>query len=260
MTAREHLDSAAAYALGAVDPADAAALDGLLASDPEFRREVERYREVVGLMAWAAPTVAAPAALRQRIVTGAQGVRPIASAPSAKPARRLVGVLPWLAAAACLGIAVMNTGRLREAREANGALLGELATAQSEIATRDSTLSAFLGPEVHVVSLSEGAAKPTARVFWNHTKQVFIVTAFNVPRAPDDKTYQLWAIAKGRNPMSMGTFNTDASGRATLVVPVSATVIEGGHIDLCGLTLEPRGGSMQPTEQPRLVGSWRHTD
>jgi hypothetical protein len=58
----------------------------------------------------------------------------------------------------------------------------------------------------------------------------------------------------------MGTFNTDASGRATAILAVANVITDGGFIDLCGLTMEPAGGSSQPTETPRLVGAWRHTD
>ena len=262
MTTRDPLEAAAAYALGVVDPAERAALDALMASDPGFRREVERYRQVVGLMAFAAPPseVPAPDSLRQRILADAGKVRPVLSAPPVSPARRVSAVLPWLAAAACLALAIVSSNRLRAARTTMGALQAELVRVRDSVATRDSTLAAFFGPEVHVVSLAEADKRPSARVYWNHTRSVFIVTAFNVPRAPAGKTWQMWAIARGRSPMSMGTFNTDENGRATVVVPVSSVLAAAGVIDLCGLTLEPEGGSPQPTEAPRLVGPWRHTD
>jgi hypothetical protein len=60
--------------------------------------------------------------------------------------------------------------------------------------------------------------------------------------------------------MSMGTFNTDAGGRATLVLPVGQDIAALGFVDNCGLTEEPAGGSAQPTETPRLLGAWLHTD
>ncbi len=265
MSAHEHLDAAAAYALGAVSPGERTALDALMTTNASFRREVDQYREVVGMMALAAPTLTAPASLRQRILADAARVHPIATRASVTPARQgtartISAVLPWLAAAASLGFAVFSSSQLREARSALRDLRGDLISAQGALASKDSTISAFLGPEVHVVSLSEGAQRPSARVYWNHTQKVFIVTAFNVPAAPAGRTYQLWAIAKNKQPMSMGTFNTDASGRATLIVPVSDLVQHGGTIELCGLTMEPTGGSPQPTEAPRMVGSWRHTD
>ncbi|MGQ0767506.1 MAG: anti-sigma factor domain-containing protein, partial [Gemmatimonadota bacterium] len=61
-------------------------------------------------------------------------------------------------------------------------------------------------------------------------------------------------------PMSMGTFNPDSNGRATLIVPVGQDVLAAGLIDTCAVTLEPAGGSPQPTETPRLIGAWRHVD
>jgi anti-sigma-K factor RskA len=150
--------------------------------------------------------------------------------------------------------------RLLTERDERSRLALQLERVRTDLAVRDSTIAAFLGPEVHVVSLSPTGEKPSMRVFWNHTRNIFIVTAFNVPRAPDGKTYQLWAIRKGQQPLSMGTFNTDATGRATAILAVANVITDGGFIDLCGLTMEPAGGSSQPSETPRLVGSWRHTD
>lgn len=255
---------AAAYALDAVDATERPALDALMASDPAFRREVEAFREVGALMAFAAPAAAAPAALRDRVLRDARSVRPIATAPSAQrvitPAR-WTRIVPWLAAAASVAIAAFMYDGLRQARGAMVALSSELTQVRTELHEKDRTLNAFMGPEVHVVSLSESNNKPTARVYWNHTRNVFIVTAFNVPRAPEGKTYQLWAISKAlKAPVSMGTFNTDADGRATIIVPVGTDVNAIDVVELCALTLEPAGGSPGPTETPRLVGSWRHTD
>jgi anti-sigma-K factor RskA len=111
-----------------------------------------------------------------------------------------------------------------------------------------------------VVSLGAPARKPTVRVFWNHTRHVFIVTAEGLPSAPAGRAYQLWAMRKGKVPLSMGTFDTDASGRVATVVPVSAAITDGGFFDDCAMTLEPAGGASAPSEGARLVGSWRHVD
>jgi len=111
-----------------------------------------------------------------------------------------------------------------------------------------------------VVSLAAEGRQPAARIFWNHDRNQFVVTAFALPPAAEGHTYQLWAIADGHAPVSMGTFETDAGGRATAVLPVDPAITALGFIRLCGLTEEPDGGSPQPTEAPRLVGAWTHTD
>jgi anti-sigma-K factor RskA len=149
----------------------------------------------------------------------------------------------------------------RGERETSARLRSELAAAHAALARDDSTLAALVGPEVHVVSLmAPDAQKPALRVFWNHTKHTFIVTAFGLPPAPPGKTYQLWALRKGQPPLSMGTFDVNASGRTMTTLAVSPAITNGGFIDDCGLTVEPAGGSPQPTEAPRLIGSWRHVD
>ena len=274
------LEAASAYALGALDGPELAELEAHLPTCAECRSEVDSHREVAALMAHAAPPLAPPDfdSLRSRILSEATGVRPIASVRTAtgdqpgtaatqvSVSRNASWSSPWLAAAAVL-LALVGVGAWWNARGENARLAQALARARSDaestravLVSRDSVLNSFLGPEVHVVSLSATTdQKPSARVYWNHTKQVFIVTAFNVPPAPNGKTYQLWALRNGKAPLSMGTFNTDPSGRALAVLPVGR-VSDGGFIDNCGLTLEPEGGSPQPTETPRLLGAWRHVD
>jgi anti-sigma-K factor RskA len=261
MSHEQWIGSAAAYALGAIDADERVAFENHLATCATCRAEVDELRQTVAMLAYAVPareTHPPPAALRDRVLREAREVRPIASAASV--ARRKVPVLPWLAAAASLTLAVLTWNQLRSERTERQRLAGALDSVRTDLAVRDSMVAAFFGPEVHVVSLSPTGEKPSMRVFWNHTRNIFIVTAFNIPPAPQGKTYQLWAIRNGKQPLSMGTFNTDATGRATAILAVGNDITQGGFIDLCGLTMEPVGGSSQPTEQPRLMGPWRHTD
>jgi anti-sigma-K factor RskA len=140
------------------------------------------------------------------------------------------------------------------------ALENRVAVQDSVNAVAESALAMLTGPQVHMVSLAGTGRAPSARVFWNHTRGRFIVFAFDLPAAPAGRAYQLWAIAKGKAPMSMGTFNTDPTGRATIILPVGQEIATLGVVDDCGLTEEPAGGSPQPTETPRLMGAWLHTD
>jgi anti-sigma-K factor RskA len=258
MTHRE-LDAAAAYALGILDEAERQEFETHLSDCPGCRAEVESYRETVAALAHAAPVSSPPdpSRLRERILREARQVRPIAPthARTTRPNR-----MPWMLAAASLLLAFAASAAYLAERRNTAAFSSELAALRAEVAARDSTLASFLGPEVHVVSLAAGNAKPAARVFWNHTRNIFIVTAHALPPAPAGRIYQLWAIVEGKPPVSMGTFNTDAAGKATLVLPVAEGITKAGFIDLCGLTVEPEGGSVKPSEQPRLSGAWRHVD
>ena len=270
MTHQELIDSAASYALDALDPRDRAAFEAHLTTCAECQAEVATYREVAGALAHAAPQTVIPKsdALRERILRDARQIRPIRSAPSAvasvartstEPKPR--STVPWAIAIASLAAAIVIGFVYQAQRVETNALRAQLDAATATLAREDSTLSAFVGPEVHVVSLmAPDAQKPALRVFWNHTRRTFIVTALNLPPAPSGKTYQLWALRKGQAPMSMGTFDPNATGRTMTTLAVSQPITDGGLIDDCALTVEPVGGSSQPTETPRLVGSWRHVD
>ena len=315
MTHAQCLDAAAAYALGALDVSQRLAFDEHLLECSACSAELDAFRGVAGLLAYAAPMASIPnaAALRERIIADAAKSRPLAEATSrvaadpvpavttpvlassetalsastpvlsawtpaftastkahtsaSRAARISASRLPWLAAAAGLTIAVVSGAAYLNIRSDRARLVRALETTRRDaegtralLAARDSVLSAFLGSSVHVVSLSEGAdKKPSARIFWNHTTDVFIITAFSVPQAPRGRVYQLWAMKTGKAPMSMGTFNPDPSGRALAIMPVGS-IADAGVIDGCAMTMEPEGGSKQPTETPRLLGAWRHAD
>ena len=79
-----------------------------------------------------------------------------------------------------------------------------------------------------------------------------MLTAQNLPPAPNGRTYQLWGIAANQQPVSLGTFNTQADGSVLLTMSMP----EGVRFDVSAVTEEPAGGSPQPTTQPFLVGNW----
>ena len=253
MNDHEWRDYAAPYALGALAPDERSAFESHLAGCEACRSEVRSFTEVAGLLVHGVPAAEPPPALRDRVLAEAQRVRPIA-------ARRRGANSAWLAAAAALALAAGASVYAWRLYSCVTVLQTRLAQADSQATVSDSIIRLLTGPQVHVVSLASTGREPSARVFWNHTVRKFIVLAYDLPAAPPGRTYQLWAIASGKAPMSMGVFNTDAQGRATLVLPADQEISALEFIDNCGLTEEPAGGSPQPTEVPRLLGAWRHTD
>jgi anti-sigma-K factor RskA len=256
MTSHEWQEQAAPYALGSLSPEERRAFEAHLAGCDACRADVRAYTEVAAALAHAAPAAEPPRALRDRVLAEARRVRPIGAGTSTAP-RALV---PWLAAAAALLLAVGGavvtwrlTGRVHD-------LERSLAVRDSAHAADSAALLLLTGPDVNVVSLAGTNRAPSARIIWNHALNRFVVFAFDLPAAPAGRTYQLWAIAKGHAPLSMGTFNTDAQGRARVVLTVAREIADLGVVDNCGLTEEPTGGSPQPTETPRLLGAWTRGD
>lgn len=174
------------------------------------------------------------------------------------PGRTRSPILPFLAAAAAIAAVALGIGNRRLAERADAleeqlrAAEGRVDEAVDLIAERDSLLNAFLGPDVRSATLASTGAEPSARVFFNAATGGVVVTAFGLPPAPAGRTYQLWGIAEGADPVSLGTFQTGADGTAI----VRSTAPVGAEFAISAVTEEPAGGSPQPTSTPFLVGSW----
>jgi len=83
------------------------------------------------------------------------------------------------------------------------------------------------------------------KVLWDPAKRNAVLQTANLPAQSEGKQYQLW-ILKEKKPYSVGVFDVNVEKSSTLnsmVLPVADTrEIEGFSI-----TLEPKGGSPQPT-------------
>ena len=141
-------------------------------------------------------------------------------------------------------------GRYTRERDARVSLASTADSLRQAVASRDVMINALLAPEVTTVKLSSTDRPPTARMYWNRTTGQVILAAFQLPPAREGRTYQLWGIAKGGAPVSLGTFNTlpTGEGRHIAVAPSGLTISIGA------VTEEPAGGSPQPTTTPFLVG------
>ena len=274
MISRERMEEATAYVLGALEEEERASFEEALNDSVDLRREVAELREIAGLLALAVRPVAPPPGLRDRIVSDARAVRPIAPrlaeaqrrepTPVTLKASRLSAprggwqasrIAGWLVVAASLvGVAVMQN-RYRERAGAARSLVQANAELRAQLAARDSLLTVLVGPDVETVRMASAGSPPSARMFWNRSAQQVVFVAFSLPSAAAGRTYQLWGIAKGQPPVSLGTFNTDAAGDGRVTVRVPA----GLQIAVGAVTDEPEGGSPQPTTTPILAGTFAET-
>jgi anti-sigma-K factor RskA len=245
MTEHQWLDLAAPYALGALAPDERAGFEAHLAECAICQAEVQALRDVAGLLAHAAPVAAPPPGLRDRVLREARQVRPIGA--------RRTSMVPWLAAAACLVIALGLAGAYLRERAARDALRGALEATRAQRDSADQLVAAILDSTVGTADLAAAGKAPTMRLYWNRARGLVVAAAFDLPPAPAGRTYQLWVIKKGQNPVSLGTFNTGPSGRAIVTLPAPA----GLKADLGAVTEEPAGGSPQPTQAPFLAGPWQ---
>jgi anti-sigma-K factor RskA len=280
MTSHAWLDHAAPYALGALDETERASFEEHLATCDVCSIEVRELKNVAGLLAMAVPRVAPPAGLRDRILADARAVRPISAAKPPSPpasatpkrsddslrvvpppvARGWGAPVPWVAAAAAIVIALYLGQQTRSERAAREAAEGALASARltldstgTALARRDSLIASLVAPDVQAVTVSGTGPAPSAKYFFDRSARRIVIAASSLPPAARGRTYQLWGIETGKAPVSLGTFNTDSSGRAL----ASLSVPPGLRIAVTAVTDEPSGGSPQPTTTPFLAANWK---
>lgn len=261
-----------AYALGALDPAGRAEVERAVADSPALAAELDAFREAGALLAYAAPPAAIPAGLRDRVLAravapgaerGALSVRrgtPPPAATERSPGgdgRSSVGrVLPWLLLAASLAAVAVTWRGLSTEREARE--LAERANSglQSQVAMLDSLVATLTASDLSTVVLSSTGEPPSARLYWNRDRGQVLLAAYRLPPAPAGRTYQLWGIAEGASPVSLGTFQSAGEGREVVRFSVPA----GLQLAIGAVTEEPAGGSPQPTSAPFLAGTLRASE
>ena len=246
MTDHQWLALTAPYALGVLDPLERLEFEAHLAECAVCRAEAQTFREVSELLVHAAPAAVPAPGVRDRILRGARRVRPITGRRS---------VLPWVVAAASVVLALAAGDAYRRERAARGVTGRVLADTRDSLAARDSLIATLLSPDVGTAGLAATGQPPSARLFWIPSRHRVVVAVYRLPPAPAGRTYQLWAIAKGK-PVSLGIFNTapDGSLRTVMNVP------PGLAFQVTAVTEEPAGGSPQPTQQPFLIGKLAGAD
>jgi hypothetical protein len=88
-------------------------------------------------------------------------------------------------------------------------------------------------------------------IFWNEGIGL-LVTAHDVPAIPAGRVLQLWIVPKNGNAISAGTFQPEAN-RIVLKLTRPAAPIRMKDAAALTVTLEPAGGSPQPTSEPRWM-------
>ena len=206
----------AAYVLDALEPAEREAFEEHLASCPSCQEEVADLSLAATELAWAADPAEPSPELRDRILEAARAERP--NVVPLRP-RRMSRVWAVAAVAACvaIGLAIWNVSLHDQLSNARTGALQRVPVA---------------GLQGSVVVGSGGSAA---------------LVAFRLPAAPAGKTYEAWVIPKGKSPAPAGLFE---GGATATFVPIRGKVARGSQV---AVTVEPAGGSLQPTSKPFAV-------
>ena len=218
-----------AYAVDAVDDIERASFERHLASCPTCRAEVASLREASALLADAATTTPPPE-LRDAVLSGITRVRPLPPVTVGGPVHRRRW-FPALVAAVVLALVGIGGAVWQPWRDD---------TSQTLSAT-DQVLQ---DPDAQRISqeLPNGATATVVRSAKEH--RAVIVTE-DMPDPPDGKVYQLWLQTPSEDMVPAGVM--PAGG--------STALLDGNADDAIGVgvSLEPAGGSPQPTEVVALL-------
>jgi hypothetical protein len=233
---------AGAYVLDAVDDLERAAFARHLAECESCRTEVDEMREATARLAdstWSVP----PPRLRTDVMAAIGRTRQLAPGAPAPAERETKAVSRWrrfTAGAVAAGILAAGAGAAtwavqeQRVREATAVA----AAAQAREARTQAILSA---PDVQVkTSTLRGGGTLTVAMSPSHNAGVVMVAARTA--TPANRAYQLW-FQRGDAMQDAGVL---AAGQSS-----SVTVLEGmAGADGVGVTLEPAGGSHEPTFPP----------
>lgn len=243
---------AAAYALGALGPEETRDFEAFLVTSPETQREVAEFRHVAALIALGGSEGVAGADLRGRVLArlSSEKSRRIAPASSRSTTVRASPAI-WGILAASLIAVVGLSAALIALRSTVARLHGALAERQLQLDAREATLNAILEPGVELYQLTaSGDPNPGIQLFWDRRRNSAIIHGFRLKPVPRDKAYQLWFIRDGK-PVPSVTFRPESTGQARVErVPVPTE----GKVSAAAITVEPAGGSSQPTSPILLLG------
>jgi hypothetical protein len=215
----------------------------------------------------ALPPVAPPARIREQLLAriSAQAAISAVERPTAPRVSRRT-VLPWSIGIAASLIAVgLGLWALQQRRatidlQSNLAdLQNRLGTEQNEVQHMQTIVEAqedrirqMKSRPIQVASLQGTPAdtKATARVFFDAKNFSIAIVAAGLVPLPQSKTYELWLIPAGKNPVPVGTFSVDPHGNGFLETKVT----QFADVTAAAITAEPAGGSLTPTLPIRLVG------
>ena len=204
--------------------------------------EVKGFREVATAMAFAA-AAEAPAELRGRVLAAAARTRqlPPEVRTHARPRRSRTQApwVPWLSgvvATASIVVAVLFGFAQAHTRD-------ELNQVKAENQAISLLLSA---PEAKLLTHTVTNGGVATVVLAADRHELAVVTT-GLPALPAGQVYQLWLIGKPKI-VSAGLLPAAKNGQTPAVLATG--VVKG---DTLGLTVEPAGGSAQPTTTPILA-------
>lgn len=238
-----------AYAVDALPDSEREQFERHLASCQDCATEVDELRETAARLG-ADATTTPPETLKQRVldeITRTRQLPPRTQQPQLKkiaPLRRQSWFTRLAVAAAIIGIAA--AGALGGITWNTQQQLADLTEQIARDGDQSSTMTQVLqAPDARILRTSSDGSQATTVASRQQGKAVFL--SRNMPAPPPNRVYQLWFIG-GTGPTSAGLLTHESGDRTAPAVAAMPT-----DTAKMALTVEPRGGSPQPTTNPIMM-------
>lgn len=259
VTHAEFLQQVDAYALGALDPDQARAMEAHLAeggAHPECESALRRARETVGALAADLRAVEPPARVWQAISASIRGASPSSTGP--RRVRRLPGWAYGLAAAALL-LLILGALRLRAvtsaeelARATAAQCARDLADAHLDLLRKEDALKLLVEPGTQVVSLAPSPGTPThtgTGVVLFHPRGRALLVGQRFASDPT-RDYELWIIRDG-HPVAAGLLPAGPDGQ--VFTDVRPELLARGRPAAFAISVEKKGGETDAPKGPVIL-------
>ncbi|GAB3808992.1 anti-sigma factor [Humibacter antri] len=261
---------AAGHALRSLSPEERERYERLLAASPEARAEASSFAKVAGALDDAPPVAAPPTDLKARLMAqiaitpqhrpSPEGVVPDSfSADNFSPGPVAPEFAPDASAEAVQGGSPAPTKAERKAQRrwygrpavvaaaaaaavilfAGGTAVGVAVSQPGQSTAQADALASITSAPDAQRSTATVTGGGTATLVWSPSLGESAMIVDGVAAAPSGKTYQLWYIRDG---------HARSAGLLSGQWDVLHGTMRAG--DIVGLTVEPAGGSKQPTTKP----------
>jgi anti-sigma-K factor RskA len=237
-----------AYVLDALPEEERRKFEEFLAAHPERQAEIDELGAVAGLLAFSPEEQEPAPELRERIMEVVEAEAAPRSESRGSVFARLAGYIGArglaLGAAALLIVGLLSWNLLLQGQVED--LQGQVQNSQGQVEDLQAQVQDAQAQQTQTIQLSgtwanQGADAEVASISDNR----IVLVADDLPSVPEGQTCQIWVI-KGDVPEPSGLFQP---GGTETAAPITTPIKKG---DTIAVTVEPAGGSEQPTTDPVL--------
>ena len=240
------------YALGALSNEERNLVEAYLKDHPETRQQIEAMESAAAALPYSVLPVEPSPRSKEALMSRVEADQRAAPATRSQPSRprgmrfeNLFRAFSLGAATVAILWAIVLSAQVSRLRAEISALSQALTAQANEIAQINPKLPLETPPAVITVSLKGTDIQPRAQgqLIVDPNSQSAVLVIAGLPTLEAGKTYQVWLI-NGGAPVSAGLLTVDANGQGVLIVTSQEAI---GSFNSLGISIEPEGGSPQPT-------------